>query len=130
MTGNDAARIESSLQVTLPAVYRDLLTSFPLPAFAGNTDTAFWDDADRLIQLNRELRSGTSGLRAWPTHMFALGRDAAGSSQAIDLRSGELWWGGRVYDARSSDPVPQVRVLAVHDTGQAVGAETDSTEMR
>ena len=103
MTGNDAARIESSLQVTLPAVYRDLLTSFPLPAYAGNTNTAFWDDADQLIQLNRELRSGTSGVKAWPTHMFALGRDAGGCSQAIDLRSCELWWADRGHlDATSS----------------------------
>jgi len=95
MTGSDASRIESSLQVALPEPYRDLLTSFPVPAYAGNSDTAFWDDADRLIELNRELRGGASGVRAWPAHMFALGRDAGGCSQAIDLRSGELWWADR-----------------------------------
>jgi hypothetical protein len=27
--------------------------------------------------------------------MFALGRDAGGSSQANDLRTGELWWADR-----------------------------------
>lgn len=103
MKGNDAARIESALQVTLPAAYRDLLTSFPLPAYAGNADTELWDDADRLIELNRELRSGTSSVKAWPTHMFALGRDAGGCSQAIDLRSGELWWADRGHlDVSSS----------------------------
>ena len=87
----------------LPAVYRDLLTSFPIPAYAGNSDSSFWDDADRLIHLNRELRSGTAGVQAWPAHMFAIGRDAGGSSQAIDLRSGELWWVDRGHlDVASS----------------------------
>ena len=95
MTGNDVSRIESALLITLPAAYRELLTSVSVPAYVGNSDTAFWDDADRLIELNRELRSGTSSVKAWPAHMFAIGRDAGGSSQAIDLRSGELWWADR-----------------------------------
>jgi len=49
VTGNDVSRIESALLITLPAAYRELLTSVSVPAYVGNSDTAFWDDADRLI---------------------------------------------------------------------------------
>jgi hypothetical protein len=92
MNHEDVARIESSLDIELPDDYRRLLVAFPLPAYAGNVDTAFWDDADRLIQYNRELRKGGAGIKPWPVHFYALGRDEGGCAQAIDLRNGELWW--------------------------------------
>jgi len=34
---------------------------------------------------------------------------------------------GKVFDARTSLPLPQVDILAVHHTGQRVGTTTDST---
>jgi hypothetical protein len=100
----DVSRIESSLQITLPRDYRRLLEAFPLQAFAGNSDTAVWDDADRLVELNRELRGGgAGGVNPWPAYFFALGRDAGGCVQAIDLRTNDLWWADRSHlDAASS----------------------------
>lgn len=95
MTSEDLARIESSLEIRLPDAYRRVLQSFPLPAYAGNSDTDVWDDAERLIELNRELRSGGSFVKPWPTHFYALGREAGGCSQALDLRTGDLWWADR-----------------------------------
>src|SRR5262245_40213156 len=71
------------------------MEAFPLPSYAGNVETAIWDDADRLVQLNRELRSGTRWVKAWPPHFYALGQDQGGCSQAIDLRTGDLWWADR-----------------------------------
>ena len=103
MKAEDVSRIEASLNIAFPTAYRRLLESYPLPAFAGNSDSAFWDDADRLIELNRELRGGAKFVKPWPVHFYALGRDDGGCSQAIDLRNGDLWWMDRGHvDAPSS----------------------------
>jgi SMI1/KNR4 family protein SUKH-1 len=92
---DEVDKIEQALEVKLPDAYRRLVEAFPVPAFAGNSDLAFWDHADRLIEYNRELRSGPKYIKPWPTHFYALGRDSGGCSQAIDLRTGELWWADR-----------------------------------
>ena len=93
MTPEDISQIETSLGIRLPDAYRRAVQPFPIPACAGNHDRELWDDPERLIAYNRELRAGApGGVKPWPEHFFAIGRDAAGSSQAIDLRTGELWW--------------------------------------
>jgi hypothetical protein len=97
MTSDDVDRIERELQIELPASYRRLVEAFPLPSYAGNVETAIWDDANRLIEYNRELRTGTRWVKPWPAHFYALGRDQGGCSQAIDLRTGDLWWADRSH---------------------------------
>ena len=99
MTADDLTRVESTLRVCLPVVYRELVVPFPIPAFAGNTDTELWDDADALIELNRELRVGYCSAAPWPEHMFAIGRDGSGCARAIDLRDpmGPVWWADRCH---------------------------------
>jgi hypothetical protein len=97
LTAGDLTRIEAALGVSLPDVYRRLVVPFPIPAYAGNADTELWDDPDRLVELNRELRAGVAFVRPWPPHWFALGRDGGGSSVALDLRdpAGPVWWADR-----------------------------------
>lgn len=99
MTQADLARVESALAIRLPAAYHSVVSPFPIPACVGNSDTELWDDADRLIELNRELRAGISSVKPWPTHLFALGRDGSGSTSAIDLRdpSCPVSWADRCH---------------------------------
>jgi hypothetical protein len=99
--------MEKALGIRLPVVYRELVVPFPIPAYAGNTDTELWDDADSLIAFNRELRAGYGIARPWPEHMFAIGRDGSGCARAIDLRDplGPVWWADRCHlDAIGSAP--------------------------
>ena len=58
MTEADLDRIERELDIRLPAPYRNFMAAFPLSACAGNAETELWDDADALIEVNRELRAG------------------------------------------------------------------------
>jgi hypothetical protein len=96
MISSDVDRIERELDVKLPDVYRDALSNYPVPAFAGNSDVMFWDDADALIEYNRSLRAGEeSFVDPWPPRFFALGRDDGGCSDALDLEddlSGVYWF--------------------------------------
>ena len=88
--------MEAELGISLPAAYKRVVTAFPIPAWAGNAETDVWDNAKRLIELNRELRAG-SGVKPWPPTMFALGRDQGGCTHALDLASGEVWWADRCH---------------------------------
>ena len=99
LTADDLTRVESAMGIRLPAVYRELVVPFPIPAYAGNVDTELWDDADALIELNRELRAGYCFTAPWPEHMFAIGRDGSGCARAMDLRDpmGPVWWADRCH---------------------------------
>ena len=99
MTDADLDRIEGALGVRLPAAYRHAVAPFPVPACAGNADTALWDDPAALIALNEQLRAGLCCVRPWPTHMFAVGRDGGGSAAALDLRDplGPVVWADRCH---------------------------------
>jgi hypothetical protein len=99
LTADDLTRIETALGISLPDVYRRLVVPFPIPAYAGNTDSALWDDPDALIAFNRELRTGYYSVPPWPEHMFALGRDDGGCANAIDVRDpmGPVWWADRCH---------------------------------
>lgn len=102
MLSGDIERIERTFGIRLPSSYRRVLEAFPLSAYAGNADTDLWDDADRLIEYNQQLRAGSGGIKPWPNEFFAIGRDG-GSSQAIDLRTGDLWWAdGAQLDLKTS----------------------------
>lgn len=97
MTETELAQIESELGIVLPSEYRQFMLPFPIPAFAGNTESELWDDANALIELNLELRKGESLTRPWPTHTFAIGRDDGGSVSAFDLRTSgsTVYWADR-----------------------------------
>ena len=90
MTVEDIKRVESALGITLPSAYSKVLAVFPVPAYAGNSEMMLWDDADALIALNRELRKGRSFEKPWPRRFFALGQDAGGCSDALDLDDPEF----------------------------------------
>jgi hypothetical protein len=107
LTVDDLSRVESALAIRLPDVYRDLVVPFPIPVYAGNTDTELWDDADALIALNRELRTGYGNTAPWPEHLFAMGRDGSGCASAIDLNDpmAPVWWADRCHlDAVGTAP--------------------------
>jgi hypothetical protein len=91
---SDVRLIERELDITLPVSYGRALVPFRIPAMAGNTDSQLWDDAHRLIALNRELRAGSRFRPAWPAHLFAVGDPHGDELIAIDTRTpdGPVWW--------------------------------------
>jgi hypothetical protein len=94
MTSGDLARIEQALGIELPASYRARMLAFPIPAAAGNADLGVWDNADRLIEYNLEMRNGApGGVKPWPRHFFAIGHMGDGSPYTLDLSDGDaVWW--------------------------------------
>ena len=110
MAEGDLQRIEAMLGIRLPDAYRQVMVPFRIPACARNADTELWDDPDKLIDLNHELRAGTTSVRPWPAHLFALGRDGGGSTSAINLRnpSGPVQWADRCHlaDLESDQQAP------------------------
>lgn len=94
MTSEDIQLIERELGLTLPESYKQGLVPFRIPALAGNVDSLLWDDAQRLIALNQELRNGDNNRPAWPAHLFAVGDPHGDEIIAIDTRSpaGSVWW--------------------------------------
>jgi hypothetical protein len=110
MQAADIARIERELEIQLPEAYKKALASYPIPAYAGNSETMFWDDADRLIALNLELRRGHSHVAPWPVRFFALGQDHGGCSDALDLddpEHGVFWFDRQHVDATTSSTSPE-----------------------
>ena len=95
MTEKDLDTLESELEISLPAEYRNTMLAFPVPACAGNDDSYLWDNVEKLIAENQELRTGGGlGGPPWPKHFFCLGRAGGGDCYAIDLRDprAPVWW--------------------------------------
>lgn len=94
MTNDDVTKIEERLGLRLPEAYRQFVTPYPIPALAGNTETELWDDAERLVSLNLELRAGSNIRKAWPAHLFCVGELDGESYVAIDVRetNAPVWW--------------------------------------
>ncbi len=110
MTAEDLKRLERELGISLPAAYTKVMMAFPVPAYERNTETLIWDDADALIRLNRELRAGRSFVKPWPRRFFALGEDAGGCSDALDLddpESGVFWFDRQHVSAGDGDRSPE-----------------------
>jgi hypothetical protein len=94
MTVADIQHIQRELAITLPESYKRAVVPFRIPAMAGNTDSQLWDDAERLVTLNRELRAGSRFRPAWPEHLFAVGDPRGDEIIALDTRNpdGAVWW--------------------------------------
>jgi hypothetical protein len=91
MTGEDFRRIEEALGIRLPESYKRLMDPFPVPHLRGNSDTDLWDDAEKLIAINQELRTEfVRGHRPWPNYLFFIGDPLTACGNAIDLRDASL----------------------------------------
>ncbi|MET0556854.1 MAG: hypothetical protein ABW221_27685 [Vicinamibacteria bacterium] len=96
MTADDLRRIEGALAIRLPESYRTRMLAFPIPAAAGNSDLSVWDDADRVIALNQELRRGRHrGVRPWPLRLL---RDVT-AERRLSFRLGSRGRGQRAGGA-------------------------------
>jgi hypothetical protein len=110
MTPIDIESIESELGISLPPHYKKVVAHYPIPAYAGNVETMFWDDARKLIELNMELRKGRRFVDPWPVRFFALGTDAGGCSDALDLddpEHGIFWFDRQHVTAGPADRSPE-----------------------
>ncbi|MFO0965446.1 MAG: SMI1/KNR4 family protein [Gemmataceae bacterium] len=92
--------VEVQLGVTLPVHYRSFLLAYPTRLIEAKLDLGWvqeapadrqlYDNAERLIQLNRDVRlPGTPWVgeegAAWPEKFFAVGDDQCGNYWSIDL---------------------------------------------
>lgn len=91
MTDDDVLRMESALGLTLPQDYRHLVLHYPVRFSQGTCDQVLWDDADKLISRNLQLRVERKSLgKSYlpiPSHLFLIGEDGAGWQFFIDLRT-------------------------------------------
>jgi hypothetical protein len=80
-------RIETELQIKLPAAYRDFMLGEQGEEFSGNSDTDLWDDADAVISRNKDLRAGmdSGGSEPWPPELFFVGDPLTTCGNAIML---------------------------------------------
>ena len=94
MKDSDITMMEQALSISLPEYYKRAVVPFRIPSLAGNTDYQLWDDAKRLVELNKQLRTGSRTRPAWPPHFFAVGNPHDDEMIALDTRSpdGPVWW--------------------------------------
>ncbi|MBE7502771.1 MAG: SMI1/KNR4 family protein [Verrucomicrobiales bacterium] len=87
MTVTDLTKIEQAIGQHLPTSYRDFMTRYPeeLASIAG--DFEFLADADRIVQLNDDLRRMPfyQG-KSWPDRLLAIGENGCGDYYFLDLR--------------------------------------------
>ena len=84
MSPDELQQIESALGIALPAVYKQLISPFPVPYLNGNADTDLWDSARDLIERNQQLRHDR--YQPWPEYWYFIGDPLTGSGNAIDIR--------------------------------------------
>jgi hypothetical protein len=98
MTADDLDRIESALDLKLPAFYREAMLSYPewlaerQPEWSDVAKWDFADDPDQVIHFNQYVRSFGPGEffddRPWPAHYFVIGSEAEQNWNFLDLVSG------------------------------------------
>jgi hypothetical protein len=125
MTNADLDRIESALNLKLPAFYRCYMLNYlrwlveKQPKWSDVTRWEFADDPDRVIHFNQYVREAAPGEffdgGPWPAHYFVIGSEAkqnwyfldlAGGSEAVYLFHHEM--GDVAQEAGSLTEFPQV----------------------
>ena len=90
MTESEVADIERALKTTLPDGYRRTLVNYPFPAYFASDDSPLFDNAQALIDLNRQYHEGFAGIPPWPESLLFVGDDGAASTYAIDQSDPQL----------------------------------------
>lgn len=97
MTDADLDRIESALDLKLPAFYRRFVLNYPQhladeqPEWSDIEKWELANDPDRVIHFNQYVRDARPGEffddRAWPTHYFVIGSEQEQNWYFLDLQS-------------------------------------------
>ena len=136
MTDADLDRIETVLDLKLPAFYRNFMVNYPRwlpemqPAWSNVIQWEFADDPDQVIYFNQYVRGCGLGEffddRPWPPHYFVIGSEAeqnwyfldlAGGSEAVYLFHHEM--GDVRQEARSLGEFPDSLVRWWEDVERA-----------
>jgi len=98
MTDAELDRIESALDLKLPAFYREAMLNYPRwlvqkqPPWSDVTYWDFADDPERVIHFNRYVRGFGPGEffdeRPWPPHYFVIGSEEEQNWYFLDLAGG------------------------------------------
>lgn len=90
MTHQETTLMEEKLQVTLPTTYKQTVTSFPWPEFAGGTEFSLWDDAALNVERTLEYRDGYGGAPPWPSDYVHIGDDDDACPYALRCSDGTI----------------------------------------
>jgi hypothetical protein len=90
MTREHLKLMEEKLQVVLPTAYRQVVTSFPWPEFAGGTEFSLWDDAALNVERTLEYREGYGGAPPWPSDYVHIGDDDDACPYALRCSDGTI----------------------------------------
>jgi SMI1 / KNR4 family (SUKH-1) len=92
MTKDDVTSIERELRISVPSDYRALVTDYPPELFQHAADFDLMDAPARVVEMNRQVRTGPFYGVTWPAQYFAIGENGCGDYYCLDL-------------SRSSSPV-------------------------
>jgi hypothetical protein len=98
MTKADLDRIETTLDLKLPASYRETILHYPQwlvekqPSWSNVTYWDYADDPDRVIHFNQYVRGFEPGEffdeGPWPPHYFVIGSEEEQNWYFLDLEGG------------------------------------------
>lgn len=94
MREHNLKRIERELRIDLPAKYRDFMLAYPFSRYSWAGDLAMPNDADLLLDLNREARESHSGSSLGD--VFVIGSD--GGSTDYFIRLTDIFCGVQAYN--------------------------------
>ena len=86
MKREDVDRIESELNIKVPNAYRDLVTNYPEEFYEWGADYDLSDSPDRVVEINREVRTEPFYGLKWPDRYFAIGENGCGDYYCLDLQ--------------------------------------------
>jgi hypothetical protein len=90
MTLEHLTLMEQQLHVTLPTAYKQVVTTFPWPEFAGGTEFSLWDDAALNVERTLEYREGYGGAPPWPLDYIHIGDDDDACPYALRCSDGTV----------------------------------------
>jgi len=90
MTPQELQTIESCLGVVLPEAYKQVMASYPWPAFEGSTAASLWDNPAAIVEQTTAQRAGFGGAPSWPTQLVVIGDEDDACPYAIDCTTGSI----------------------------------------
>jgi hypothetical protein len=82
--------IEAALGVVLPEAYKNVMASFPWPAFRDSTEASLWDNPTAIVDQTKAQRAGFGGAPPWPAHYVMIGDESDACPYALDCKTGAI----------------------------------------
>jgi hypothetical protein len=90
MTTQQLQMIESTLNVVLPEAYKQVMASYPWPAYQGSTEASLWDDPSAIVEQTQAQRAGFGDSPQWPQNFVVIGDEDDACPYALDCATGRI----------------------------------------